>query len=272
MAEQDIIIATGKEPITIDIMVRDFKALGLKNGMVMIMHSSLSKIGWVVGGAQAVVEALLNVVGPDGTIVVPTFTGANSEPSEWEHPPVPESWWQTIRDNMPGFDPNITPTRKMGAIVECIRTLPGAIRTNHPEASFAAIGPKAEEILNGQPLEYPLGDESPLRKIYDLGGSVLLLGVNHDRNTSLHLAEYRATWPSKKVKFRGCAIKDEDKSRWIEFEDFETMEEDFNKVGAAFENETDSVTYGTIGLAPCKFFPQRALVDHAIKWMGKNRE
>src|SRR5512139_3702101 len=83
----------------------DLHALGLQAGMVVIVHSSLSSIGWVNGGSVAVVQALLDVLTPAGTLIMPAHSGEYSDPSHWQHPPVPEAWWQIIRDTMPAFDP-----------------------------------------------------------------------------------------------------------------------------------------------------------------------
>ena len=115
-------------PRTRETLATDLRALGLPAGAVVIVHSSLSAIGWVSGGSVAVVQALLDVLTPAGTLVMPTHTGDLSDPSFWQNPPVPESWWSIIRDTMPAFEPAVTPTRGMGRIVETFRTWPGVRR------------------------------------------------------------------------------------------------------------------------------------------------
>ena len=90
-SEADAIAATSV-PATVASLVRDLAALGVERGGVAIVHSSLSALGWVAGGPQSVVEALLEVVGPDGPIVMPTHSGQLSDPAAWSRPPVPESW------------------------------------------------------------------------------------------------------------------------------------------------------------------------------------
>ena len=177
---------------TVESLQADFKALGIEKGMVLLVHSSLSAMGWVCGGAVAVIIALQKVLGETGTLVMPTHSTDLSDPSQWENPPVPESWWQTIRETMPAYDPGLTPTRSMGKIVETFRKQEGVLRSTHPQSSFCARGPQASYIINNHSLVYGFGEHSPLARIYDLNGFVLLLGVGHSSNTSIHLAEYRA--------------------------------------------------------------------------------
>ena len=153
--------AVPDEPRTRASLAGDLRRLGLESGDIVLVHSSLSSLGWVCGGAVAVVRALLDTVGPGGTAVVPTQTGDNSDPKHWQHPPVPRSWWPVIREHMPAFDPAVTPSRGMGVIPEVVRTWPGAVRSDHPHTSFAAVGPAAAELMAGHRLDSELGEESP---------------------------------------------------------------------------------------------------------------
>ena len=190
MREAEVIART-PEPRTLRSLTADLQRLGVEPGSTLLVHSSLSKIGWVAGGAVAVVQALLAAVGPEGTLVMPAHSNM-SNPKGWQNPPVPESWWQVILDERPPFDPRTTPTRGMGAIAECFRSWPGARRSDHPEVSFAALGPNAEAITADHERDFMLGEGSPLARLYELDACVLLLGVGHANNTSLHLAEYRS--------------------------------------------------------------------------------
>jgi aminoglycoside 3-N-acetyltransferase len=159
----------------------------------------------------------------------------------------------------------------MGAIVECFRTQPGTMRSSHPQDSFAARGPRSAEVLDGHSLEESLGERSPLARIYDLDGYVLLLGVGHANNTSIHLAEYRADFTGKRTSTNGAPIIVDGRRRWIEFEDLILNEDDFERLGADFEADTKWVTTGRVGLAEARLMPQRALVDYAVGWMERNR-
>ncbi|MFI7067795.1 aminoglycoside N(3)-acetyltransferase [Kribbella sp. NPDC050124] len=242
----------------------------MRAGDVVLMHSSLRSIGFVVGGPQAVVEALLAVLTPEGTLVVPTHTPENSDPARWTNPPVPEPWWPVIRAESPGFDPDRTPAgRGMGRLAELVRTWPGARRSIHPQFSFAAVGAAAEEIVSEHLLDDALGDRSPLGAVYRLDGSVLLLGCGHANNTSLHLAEWRQADPARHL-VSGSLCRPDGTASWQEWEDVAEDESDFDRIGSAFEAVAD-VRVGGVGAATARLMSQRAAVDFATGWMSQHR-
>ncbi|WP_250213607.1 aminoglycoside N(3)-acetyltransferase [Acrocarpospora catenulata] len=250
-------------------MGAQFAALGLRGGDTVLLHSSAHSLGFVAGGIQAVVQALLDVVGSEGTLVVPTHTPDNSDPAGWAHPPVPESWWQVVRDHSPGFDPARTPSRWMGIIAETVRTWPGALRSDHPQVSFAAVGARAAEITADHRLDDALGERSPLGAVYRLDGKVLLLGCGYDSNTSLHLAEWRQQSPPRHAI--GASIRRLDgSSEWVTWTDVAEDESDFEEIGAAFE-ATGGASVGKVGNAEARFMSQPALVDFATTWMAAHR-
>jgi aminoglycoside 3-N-acetyltransferase len=257
------------QPHTTATLTTDLRALGVVPGDVLLVHSSVKSLGFVAGGVQAVVKALLAAVGPQGTLVVPTHTSENTDPAGWQYPPVPEHWWPVIRSETPGFDPGRTPSRWVGVLPEAVRTWPGALRSSHPQVSCAALGARAREVTAEHDLTESHGERSPIGAVYRLGGKVLLLGCGHDSNTSLHLAERRQAAPP--MGETGAAIRDADgTSRWATWTDLVTGEDDFAQVGAAFE-ETDAVTVGPVGSATARLMDQRPLVDFAVDWMARNR-
>ena len=182
-------------PATRQSLAGDLQQLGLCPGQVVLVHSSMSALGWVNGGPVAVIQALMDVLTPGGTLVMPAHSSEYSDPAHWENPPVPEAWQETIRQTMPLFDPRRTPTRGIGRIPELFRTWPEVLRSDHPQLSFAAWGRYAQFVTEGHDLAFSLGETSPLARVYDLDGHVLMLGTGYDSNTSLHLAEYRAPNP-----------------------------------------------------------------------------
>ena len=251
-------------PLTVDSLTADFHRLGLRPGDTVLVHMSLSSLGWVCGGPVAVVEALLSALGRDGTLVVPTHSSDLSDPAEWVNPPVPESWWATIRAAMPPYRPRTTPSRGMGAVAEVVRSWPGALRSAHPQVSFTAVGPAAARVAGQHGLADGLGEGSPLARLYELDGQVLLLGVGHDRNTSLHLGEYRSG-VRPRVRQSGPVLVDGQR-RWVSWDDIELDADGFPALGADLE-QAGLVQQGTVGRAPARLMRQRAAVDFATAWL-----
>nr|BBH86190.1 AAC(3) family N-acetyltransferase [Thermosporothrix sp. COM3] len=268
MSEKDLVERT-PSPLTRARLTREFRALGVKPGMTIITHSSLSSLGWVCGGPITVVQALMDALTPDGTLMMPTQSAGNSEPSNWSNPPVPREWWQIIRDTMPAYDPRITPTRSMGAIVEAFRTFPGVMRSSHPAVSFAAWGKHAQALVGSHSLDYPFGEGSPLARLYELDGWILLLGVGYDSNTSMHLAEHRA--PGQVPVQQGAALYENGERVWKVYQDIEVDSDIFPQIGADFEQHTNLVIIGHIGLAETKLIPMRPLVDFTVEWFTERR-
>ena len=140
----------------------DLRALGVEPGSVLMVHTALSKVGFIPGGAQAMIEALLDVLGPGGTLVMPAFSASITDPQFWTNPPVPEEWWPTIREETPAYDGRKTPTRMLGIVAELFRTWPGVT-----SVSRKSVLPVYEE-LNGllfYPVQYE-GEESSYNVFY----------------------------------------------------------------------------------------------------------
>ncbi|WP_319462532.1 AAC(3) family N-acetyltransferase [Micromonospora sp. RTP1Z1] len=256
-------------PHTMSTLATDFRALGLSAGDTVLVHSSVRALGFVVGKVQAVVQALLDVVGPAGTLVVPTHTPFNSDPARWRNPPVPSAWWPLIREQNPGFDPARTPSRHMGVLAETVRTWPGALRSAHPHVSFTALGTRARAITGDHRLEEGLGEKSPLGALYREHSKVLLLGCGHERNTSLHLAEHRQAQPP--MTDYGAAVREPDgNSRWVIWTAPMADASDFADIGAAYE-ATGAARVGPVGSTVAHLMPQRDLVDFAAAWLDRHR-
>jgi aminoglycoside 3-N-acetyltransferase len=269
MSEQDAIDLV-QSPGTVDSLCGDLTRLGVTEGMSLIVHSSLSSIGWVCGGAVGVVLALEQALADDGTLVMPAHSGHLSDPAKWENPPVPQAWWQSIRESMPVYDPVMTPVSGIGAVAEVFRKQAGVTRSLHPNYSFAAWGRESEYVTGGEKLDFSMDSESPLGRLYELDGYVLLLGVGHGSNTSLHLAEYLADYDGKSyVDCFAPTIRDGIRE-WTCYRDIDLDSDDFGDIGAAFE-KTGGVAIGDVGKATARLMRQRDLVDFAVAWMNEHR-
>jgi aminoglycoside 3-N-acetyltransferase len=258
--------------VTAESLCRDLTRLGVKPGMVLLTHISLSSLGWVAGGEQAVVSALRRAVGDSGTLVMPSQSWQLCDPAYLDDPSVPPRWWDAIREHLPPYDARTTPTRTMGIVAEYFRTLPGTQRSAHPHRSFVAAGPHAAQIAARHDLRSPVGEGSPLGAMYDSGGHVLLLGVGHDKSTTLHLAEDRSTYPSKRLVPNGAPLLVDGVRRWVTWEELHVVDEDFPSVAAAFAADSGPTQRGAVGRADACLLPQRPLVDYAADWFSRHRD
>lgn len=268
ISNEAAVIARTKAPVTAQDLARDFEALGIAPGMCLLVHSSMSKIGWIPGGAQLLVETLLDYLGHDGTLVAPTHTTHLSDPETWVAPPVPADWIEPVRNGFPAFDPHKTPSRGMGSLAETLRRWPGAIRSNHPHTSFCALGADAEELMADHALSSPMGTGSPLQKLSDIDSTVLLLGVGFENNTCFHLAEDSLDHPPRIID--GAPLLKNGKAVWTNFDSIAYDSEDFGKCGTDFR-KSNSTRTGRIGNAECHLFSTQSAVDFAKTWLRQNR-
>ena len=168
--------------VTLDRLIDDFRALGVSRGARLALHSSLKSIGFVLGGAPTVVRALMEAVGPEGTILMPVF----SRPA-------------------PRFLMSETPSRT-GLVTETFRTMPGVVRSPHPTHSVAVWGADAEEIAAGHEQASGLGVDSPFHRLAHRGGLVALVGCDSRSSSITHVAEAIARVPYLEVSYPGYDI------------------------------------------------------------------
>ena len=251
-------------------IVKALKRVGLQSGDSVMVHTSLRRIGYVCGGAQTIIEALIETVGGEGTIMMPTQSWKNLDPETGVHWDADEADWDKIRENWPAYDKAITPTNSMGAVAEMFRSWPGAVRSDHPARSVAAWGKNAVYLTENHDISNIFGDTSPIGKLYELDGKVLMIGVDYDKNTSLHLADVRAEYPGKHTCVEHSAVMENGKRVWKGYETLFVDGKDFIDIGAAFE-AAHTVSSAKLGEAELKLMKQRELVDFATQWIENNR-
>ena len=261
----------GKTVVIKEDILKALGDVGVSTGQTMMVHTSLSSIGYVCGGAQTVIEALLAAVGGTGTIMMPTQSWKNLDPMDGVHWEIEKENWQKIRDYWPVYDKKITPTNTMGAVAEMFRLWEGALRSDHPARSVCAKGRFAKYLTQEHDLSDIFGEGSPIGKLYELDGYVLLIGVGYDKNTSLHLADVRAQYPGKHECTEYSAVIENGVRVWKKYSTLYVDGEDFAEIGRAFESKT-AVKKAVLGETEITFMKQRELVDFAVQWIEQNRK
>jgi len=251
-------------------LIADLRALSLPPGDVLV-HASLRAVGRPTGGPATVLAALRDVLGADATIVVPVHTAGNSTSSASYHSAtagMSSAERACYEAAMPGFRLS-DPSQGMGALAEHVRTRMGAVRSAHPQASFAAIGPRAGAYTRFHDLDCHLGERSPLGALYRAGAGSLLLGVGYDRCTSLHLAEYRMT-PARPRRAYRCFSDHDGRRVCHDFQALHLDDSDFGRLGDDLEDQPFTVT-GRFGAGVLRYTPIRPAVDFAVRWLTENR-
>jgi aminoglycoside 3-N-acetyltransferase len=238
--------------------------LGVRPGGMVMVHASLRAVGRVIGGATTVVDALFDAVGPHGTVAAyldfETFYNEDDDP-----------------DAVPVFDPRTArAARSHGALIETLRTWPGALRSAHPDAGVVAIGQRAEWLTAGHPFEYGYGPGTPFARFVEEKGQVLMLGAPLDTITLLHHAEHLARIPDKRVIRYRRKMAGPDGPQWVEFEEFDTTqppnaalpENSIEQIAKAYLAAGGGVR-GPFGAAVAHQFEAVPLVRFAVEWLER---
>lgn len=233
-------------------IVEGLKRLGLKTGDIVMVHSSLSSFGRVEGGAETVVRALLEVIGHEGTLVVPTFSHyLLGDEKVWD------------RENTPSLT---------GVISETVRKWAGAIRSSHAAHPIAAVGAKAEYLCS-EPYKTGFGPDSPFKKLVDLNAYILLMGVDYNRCTIFHLLEAEANVSYRFLEERKATIiingvENPDGSAW-EYTRNDDIINDFLTFGKLLE-EKGYVKIERIGNSINRIFRAGEMYELGMEKLAQN--
>lgn len=216
---QELLERADYTPVTRSRLAGALTDLGIRQGDVVMAHVRMSALGWMVGGMDAIVWALRDAVGPDGTLLA--FTGWEDSPyhvAAW-----PRSW-QVAYHDQPPFNPALSAARReFGRFPERLRTWPGAQRSAHPEVSFAALGPAAPQLLAEPGDENPWGPEGPLGRLVALRGRVLMLGAPLSSLTLCHHAEAIARVGGKRYQDYTMPVQVGEVVEWRSYRTFDTF-------------------------------------------------
>ena len=249
----------------------DLTRIGLRAGDTVMVHAAMSKVGPLLNGPDALSNAILDVVGPDGTLVVYTsWDSVHDDLLDDDGRVLPE--W---RDHVPGFDRQVSRAVRMnGIIAEFVRTMPGARRSGNPGASVAAIGRQAEWITVDHPQDYGFGEGSPLAKLVELNGRVLMVGAPWDTMTLVHHADHLADLPDKAVLRYEVPFATAEGTAWRFMEEFDTTEP---VIAGLPDNYIEQIVTayvasgsgheGSIGLAPSLLVDAKPMLAFAIQWL-----
>ena len=243
------------------------REVGVGRGDMVMMHASVKAVGRVMGGPNVIIQAVLDALTPDGTLMM--YAGWNDIPDFTSELPPDER--QRYLDEHPPFDPaTARAVRDHSILAEFFRTWPVAQRSLNAEASMSAVGAKAEWLTRDHPSDYGYGAGSPLAKLAESGGKVLMLGAPLDTITLLHYAENRAKLRHKAVVRYSYPVLRDGEKVWIDVEDFNTGDphDDYSFEGIAQDYlAAGHGRRGTVGDAETSLFDAGDLVRSAIEWL-----
>jgi aminoglycoside 3-N-acetyltransferase len=259
------------QPHTRRTLRADLEAIGIGAGDAVFVHAALRKVGPVVGGADMIIAALRDAVGPSGTILAYAdwqgMDGVLRDEALFADP--------AMRTEIPPFDPQTSrATRDNGAFPELLRTTPGALRSASPGASCVAIGGRAEWFIADHALDFGYGPESPFGELVAAEGKVLMLGAPLDTMTLLHHAEHLAKIPDKPVRRYEAPILVDGKTVWRDFVEFNTSDpvvaslpDDYFAIIVEGFLDTGRGTRAKVGNAPSVLVPAAEIVPFAVEWL-----
>lgn len=254
-------------------LAADLARLGIAAGDIVMVHAACRKVGAVLGGPDAIIAALRDAVGPAGTIMAYLDWDAPWEDFADAAGRIPAA----LKPDVPGFDPALTrAARDNGTLPEFLRTTPGACRSGNPGASVAALGARADWLTTDHPLDYGYGPGSPLAKLVEAGGKVLMLGAPRDTMTLLHHAEHLARLPDKHVFRREVPFATAAGTAWRMVEEYDTgdpvvdaLPEDFIEQAVSAFVAAGNGVQGRVGDAECLLVEARAMLVFGVDWLER---
>ncbi len=259
-----------KTAATFDSLVADGRRLGLEPGDTVMMHASMRAVGPILGGPDVLIDALREVVGPNGTLMM--YAGCQPPYDHIGRGGFDDETLAFIEANLPPFDPaSSRADRDHGILAEFLRTYPGTVCSDNPPARMAALGGRAEELTADHPMDFGYGPGSPLAKLCEAAGKVMLIGSDHDAVTLLHHAEHLAPIPDKRILRLKVPVAGKG---WVDIEEYDTTSRGIvdwpERFFATIVDDLlakEGIAAGRLGRAATVLFGAQALVDHALPMM-----
>ncbi|MDL1862584.1 AAC(3)-VI family aminoglycoside N-acetyltransferase [Betaproteobacteria bacterium PRO7] len=237
--------AEGRPALGVGEVAAQLRALGVERGGIVLVHTSFRAVRPIVNGPAGLIEALRAALGPDGTLVMPSWTGDDDAP----------------------FDPAATPcAADLGVVADTFRRMRGAARSDHPFA-FAALGPQARSITDGPLPASPHAPDSPIGRVHAMDGQVLLLGVGHDADTALHLAEVIAGVPYRVPKF--CTVLRSGRPVRVHYEENDHCCERF-ALADEWLRARGLQAEGRVGYGQARLFRARDVIALAVERLARD--
>ena len=226
------------------VLTQQFLDLGVQPGGVLLVHTAFSKVKPIEGGPTGLISALRSALGAEGTLVMPSMS----------------------YDDDHVFDKTKSHCAQLGVVADTFWRQPGVLRSDSNHA-FAAVGPHAERILAPHPIDVPHGLDSPVGRVYELDGQVLLLGVDHTSNTTIHLCENMAGVRYRRDKY--LTVLEDGKPTRIEYGEIDHCCQNFSLVDGWLD-ERGLQKRGKVGHADARLIRSRILVDVVTGRLAKN--
>ncbi|MFN8492701.1 MAG: aminoglycoside 3-N-acetyltransferase [Caldilineaceae bacterium] len=257
--------------ITKSQLMRDLAALGIRPAQTIMLHVSVRAIGWIVGGPDMLIHALLDLLTPNGTLMM--YIAWEDRTDHWPQ------WSSALQTaylaECPPFDPATSRAyRRWSIVTEYLRTWPGAHRSANPGASVVAVGAHAAWITADHPLHYGYGVGTPFAKLCELDGWVLQIGVPRGTLTLIHHAEHLANLPQKRVYRYPAPLLQHGERAWVTIEEYDTshgivdgtngeymdlLAQEFQQAGYGY--------HGTVGAASAFLLQANDLRTFAVQWL-----
>ncbi len=263
MAKQFTYITLDEEPETVVLNKKDvlekLKHLGVRKGMVLLVQANTKKLGHLIGGEQMLIEALMESVGYEGTIVMPTFTKELLDPA-CPGSKIARTYWNDVREYALPFDKKLTVSKDGDLLTDQFLRNEGVVRSYHPLYSFAAWGKYAKVICNEHPLHFGLNEDSPLGKIVNFNGYVVTLGCEYNECVIFQLARHKVgNFP---IRIISAPIKSNNCVQWKDMLDIDYEQQGIEEIGKNMEDKC-VVKSCFIGSVKSHFFSSKEAVSSA---------